>query len=160
MIKVIFLCTHNSVRSQMAEALLRHLYSDKYEAYSAGTNPTKINPLTIKVLKEIGIDASKQTAKSLDEFSETEIDLAVAVCQSSAKTICTLCASPLSMNRPLIINAKLHKTKNYIVHGFEDPSEVEGTEEEQLAAFRKVRDQIKAWIIESFGDSKIINQKS
>jgi len=144
----------------MAEALLRHLYSDKYEAYSAGTNPTKINPLTIKVLKEIGIDASKQTAKSLDEFSETEIDLAVAVCQSSAKTICTLCASPLSMNRPLIINAKLHKTKNYIVHGFEDPSEVEGTEEEQLAAFRKVRDQIKAWIIESFGDSKIINQKS
>jgi arsenate reductase len=159
-IKVLFICTHNSARSQMAEALLRHIYGDKYEVLSAGTNPTKINPLAIKVLGEIGIDASKQYAKSLDEFSETEIDLAVAVCQSSAKTLCTLCASPITKNRPLIINAKLHKTKNYIVHGFEDPSEVEGTEEEKLAAFRKARDQIRAWITENFSDIKILSQKS
>src|SRR5512139_2461086 len=109
--KILFICTHNSARSQMAEGLLRHIYGDKYEAYSAGTNPTNINPLAIKALAELGIDASKQYSKGLDEFSETEIDLAIAVCQSSAKTICTLCASPLSMNRPLIINAKLHKTK-------------------------------------------------
>jgi arsenate reductase len=159
-IKVLFICTHNSARSQMAEALLRHIYGDKYEVLSAGTNPTKINPLAIKVLGEIGIDASKQYAKSLDEFSETEIDIAVAVCQSSAKTLCTLCASPITKNRPLIINAKLHKTKNYIVHGFEDPSEVEGTEEEKLAAFRKARDQIRAWITENFSDIKILSQKS
>ena len=158
--KVLFICTHNSARSQLAEALLRHIYSDKYEVYSAGTTPTKINPLAIKTLEEIGIDASIQYAKSLDEFSETEIDLAVAVCQNSAKTICTLCASPIIKNRPLIINAKLHKTKNYIVHGFEDPSEVQGTEEEKLAAFRKVRDQIKTWITESFSDTKILSQKS
>jgi arsenate reductase len=144
----------------MAEGLLRHIYGDKYEVFSAGTNPTNINPLAVKAMAELGIDASKQYSKSLDEFSETEIDLAVAVCQSSSKTICTLCSSPLSMNRPLIINAKLHKTKNYIVHGFEDPSEAQGTEEEKLAAFHKVRDQIKAWITDSFSDTKILSQKS
>ena len=158
--KVLFICTHNSARSQMAEGLLRHIYGDKYEIFSAGTNPTNINPLAVKALAELGIDASKQYSKGLDEFSETEIDLAVAVCQSSAKTICTLCSSPLSMNRPLIINAKLHKTKNYMVYGFEDPSEAQGTEEEKLAAFRKVRDQIKAWITDSFSDIKILSQKS
>jgi len=157
--KVLFICTHNSARSQLAEALLRHIYNDKYESFSAGTNPTKINPFTIRALGEIGINATKQYAKNLDEFSETEIDLAVAVCQNSAKTLCTLCASPITKNRPLSINAKLHKTKNYIVHGFEDPTEAEGNEEEKLAAFRKVRDQIRAWITENFSDSKILSQK-
>ena len=154
--KVLFICTHNSARSQLAEALLRHTYGDRYQAYSAGTNPTKINPYSIKALSELGIDASKQYSKNLDEFSETEIDLAVAVCQNSAKTVCTLCSSPLSMNRPLIVNAKLHKNKKYMVHGFEDPSEVEGSEEEKLDAFRRVRDQIKVWITDNFANAKII----
>ncbi len=153
-IKVLFLCTHNSARSQMAEGLLRHIYGGKYEVFSAGTNPTKINPLAVKAMAEIGIDISKQYSKGLEEFAEKEIDLAVSVCESSAKTLCTLCSSPLSMGRPLIINAKLHKTKNYIVHGFQDPSETEGTEEEKLAAFRKARDQIKEWITEYFADPK------
>jgi arsenate reductase len=108
-------------------------------------------------MAEIGIDISKQYSKGLEEFSEAEIDLAVSVCQSSAKTLCTLCSSPISMGRPLIINAKLHKAKNYVVHGFRDPSEVEGTEEEKLAAFREVRDQIKAWITEYFADSRVVN---
>ena len=98
----------------MAEGLLRHIYGDKYEVFSAGTNPTKINPLAIKALAEIGIDASKQYSKSLDEFSETEIDLAVAVCQSSAKTICTLCSSPITMNRPL--NYQRKTTQNQKLH--------------------------------------------
>ena len=158
--KILFICTHNSARSQMAEALLRHIYGDKYEAYSAGTNPTKINPYAIKVLSELGIDATKQYSKGLEEYSETEIDLAVAVCQNSAKTVCTLCSSPLSMNRPLIVNAKLHKTKNYIIHGFEDPSEIEGSEEEKLAAFRRIRDEIKAWLTEYFAEEKTLSQRS
>jgi arsenate reductase len=136
----------------MAEGLLRHLYGDKYESYSAGTNPTKVNFLAVKALAELGIDASKQYSKGLEEFTETEIDLAVAVCQNSAKTLCTLCASPITMGRPLVINAKLHKTKKYVVHGFEDPSEVEGSEEQKLEAFRKIRDQIKAWIEDYFAD--------
>jgi arsenate reductase len=142
----------------MAEGLLRQIYGGKYEVFSAGTNPTSINPLAVKALAELGIDASKQYSKALDEFSETEIDLAVAVCQSSAKTLCTLCSSPLTMGRPVIINGKLHKTKKYIVHGFEDPSEIEGTEEEKLSAFRKIRDQTKEWITESFAEEKILSQ--
>jgi arsenate reductase len=150
--KILFICTHNSARSQIAEGLLRNIYGEKYEVFSAGTNPTKVNPLAIKVMAEIGIDISKQYSKGLEEFSDTEIDLAISVCQSSAKTLCALCSSPITMGRPLIVNAMLHKTKNYIVHGFEDPSEVEGTEEEKLAAFRRTRDQIKAWITGYFVD--------
>jgi arsenate reductase len=152
--KILFICTHNSARSQIAEGLLKHIYGDKYEVFSAGTNPTKVNPLAVKALAEIGIDASKQYSKGLEEFTETEIDLAVSVCEKSAKTICTLCSSPITMGRPLIINAKMHKTKNYVVHGFRDPSEAEGTEEEKLAEFRIIRDEIKSWITNYFADPK------
>jgi hypothetical protein len=92
----------------------------------------------------------------LEEFSETEIDLAVVVCQNSAKTLCALCLSPTAAarNRPLIINAKLHKTKDFVVHGFDNPLEVEGTEEEKLTAFRCTRDKIKVWITDYFADLK------
>lgn len=143
----------------MAEGLLRDIYGEKYEVFSAGTNPTKVNPLAIKVMAELGIDISKQYSKSLGEFSDIEIDLAVSVCQSSAKTLCTLCSSPKTMDRPLIINVKLHKTKNYIAQGFEDPSEVEGTEEEKLAAFRKIRDELKTWITTYFANTETLHKK-
>ena len=154
--KILFICTHNSARSQMAEGLLRHIYGEKYVVFSAGTNPTAVNSLAVKALFEIGVDISKQTSKGLEEFSETEIDLAVVVCQNSAKTLCALCLSPtvVARNRPLIINAKLHKTKDFVVHGFDDPLEVEGTEEEKLAAFRCARDKIKVWIADYFADLK------
>ena len=158
--KILFLCTHNSARSQIAEGLLRHFYSDKYEVFSAGTNPTSVHPLAIKVLAEIGIDISKQFSKSIDEFGDVDIDLAVTVCRSSAKTNCVLCSSPMIMGRPELVNAKLHKTKHYQLHGFIDPSDAEGTEEERLAAFRSVRDQIKDWIIRQFGELYIENLKS
>lgn len=104
----------------------------------------------------MGIDISKQCSKGLDEFSDTEIDLAISVCESSAKTLCTLCTSSLTVGRPLIIRAKLHKTKNYVVHGFEDPSEVQGTVEEVLVAFRQIRDQIKQWITDYFADPELV----
>ncbi len=153
--RILFLCTHNSARSQMAEGLLRHLYSDKYEVFSAGTNPTSVHPLAIKAMAEIGIDISKQYSKSIDEFSDVDIDLAITVCRSSAKTNCVLCSSPLIMGRPEIVYSKLHKTKQYLLHGFNDPSDAEGTEEERLTAFRKIRDEIKDWIIDEFADLKI-----
>jgi len=152
--RILFLCTHNSARSQMAEGILRNLYGEKYEVFSAGTNPTQVHPLAIKALAEIGIDISRQRSKSLEEFSDTNIDLAVTVCRSSPKTNCVLCSSPSFMGRPEIVNAKLHKTKHYLLHGFSDPSDVEGTEEEKLEAFRRTRDEIKAWIIEEFADLK------
>jgi arsenate reductase len=144
----------------MAEGLLRHFYGDKYEVFSAGTNPTSVHPLAIKAMAEIGIDMSGHRSKSIDEFSEVDIDLAVTVCQSSAKTICKLCSSPMFMGRPDIINAKLHKTKHYLVHGFSDPSEVEGTEDEKLAAFRLTRDEMKQWILEEFADLEMENLHS
>jgi len=134
----------------MAEGLLRHLYGEKYEVFSAGTNPTKVHPLAVKVMAEIGIDISSQYSKNLEEFSGTDIDLAVTVCRSSAKITCKLCSSPLIMGRPEIVNAKLYKVKSYLLHGFSDPSEVEGTEEEKNAAFRRTRDEIKSWIVEQF----------
>ena len=70
--KVLFLCTHNSVRSQIAEGLLRFLYGDEYEVYSAGTNPTQVNPLAVQVMDEIGIDISGQYSKSLDVFKDVD----------------------------------------------------------------------------------------
>jgi len=153
--KILFLCTHNSTRSQIAEGLLRHYYNNEYEVFSAGTNPTKVNPLAIKVMAEIGIDISKQYSKSIEVFSDFDIDLAVSVCKSSAKTICALCGSATAMGRPEVVNAKLHKTKHYLHHEFADPSEVEGTEEEKLNAFRRTRDEIKDWIISEFAKLKI-----
>jgi arsenate reductase (thioredoxin) len=158
--RILFICTHNSARSQMAEGLLRYIYGAHYEVFSAGTDPTNLNPLAVKVMAEIGIDITTQHSKVLEEFSEKEIDLAVSVCQSSAKTLCILCSSPFTMGRPLVINAKLHKTKNYLVHGFQDPAEAEGTEDEKMAAFRNIRDQLKQWITEFFADPKLAIQSS
>jgi arsenate reductase len=102
--KVLFLCEHNSARSQMAEGLLRHLYGENYEVFSAGATPTQVNPFAIKVMDEIGIDISKQYSKSIEEFRNKEIDLVISVCNSSAKLMCSLCSSPLVMGRPEIIN--------------------------------------------------------
>jgi arsenate reductase len=137
----------------MAEGLLRHFYGEKYEVFSAGTHPTQLHPLAIQVMAEAGIDISTQHAKGIDEFSEVEIDLAVTVCRSSPKTVCLLCASPMFMGgRPEIIDAKLHKAKHFLLHGFSDPAEVEGSEEEKIAAFRRTRDEIEGWIKQEFAN--------
>jgi arsenate reductase (thioredoxin) len=148
--KVLFLCTHNSARSQIAEGLLRSLFGDRYEVFSAGTNPTQVNPFAIKVMDQIGIDISKQYSKSLDVFKEVEIDLVVSVCRSGSKMNCAICSSPIIIGRPELIRLRLPKAKDYLDHPFEDPSEVQGTEEEKLQAFRRTRDEMKKWIIEKF----------
>ncbi len=153
--RVLFLCTHNSARSQMAEGLLRHFYGEKYEVFSAGSNPTQINPFAIKVMAEIGIDISKQVSKSIEEFRNKEIDLVVSVCLSSAKLTCSLCSSPIVMGRPEIINTSIPGAKHYLHHGFNDPSEVDGSDDEKIAAFRRTRDNIKKWIFDSFADLEI-----
>ena len=152
--RILFLCTHNSARSQIAEGLLRHLYGDKYEVFSAGTNPTQVNPLAIKAMAETGIDISGQYSKNLDVFKDVEIDLVVSVCRSSSKINCAICASPIVMGRPELIATRLPKAKDYLDYPFEDPSDVVGTEEEKLAAFRRTRDDIRQWIIEEFANLK------
>ena len=153
-IKVLFLCTHNSARSQMAEGLLRHFLGDKYEVFSAGSSPTQVHPLAIKVMAEIGIDISKQTSKSIEEFRNKEIDIVATVCRNSAKVSCPFCSSPIIGGRPEIIDTTLPGAKRYLQHGFSDPSEVDGSDEEKITAFQQTRDEIKEWILGYFPDLK------
>ncbi|OPX86842.1 MAG: Arsenate-mycothiol transferase ArsC1 [Pelotomaculum sp. PtaB.Bin013] len=131
--KVLFICTHNSARSQMAEGLLRHLFGEYYETYSAGTAPSRVSPQAIEVMKEIDIDITKQHSKSINEFYDAGIDCVVTVCDR-AREAC-----------PVFPEAKelLHK-------GFEDPSASKGSEEEIVAAYRRVRDEIQNWIKDTF----------
>ena len=159
-IKVLFLCIHNSARSQMAEGLLRHFYGEKYEVFSAGSSPTQVHPLAIKVMAEIRIDISKQTSKSIEEFRNKDIDVVASVCRSSAKVICPFCSSPIIRGRPEIINTTLPGAKHYVHHGFTDPSEMGESDEEKLAAFRRTRDDIKKWVLDYFADLKIESSDS
>lgn len=153
-IKVLFLCTHNSARSQIAEGLLRHFYGEKYEVFSAGSTPTHVNPLAINVMAELGLDISKQRSKSIEEFRNKDIDLVVSVCTSSTKIVCAFCSSPIVGDRPEIIGETLPRAKRYLHQPFNDPSEVEGSDEEKLAAFRRTRDDIRKWIIDYFASLK------
>jgi len=148
--KVLFLCTHNSARSQMAEGLLRHYYGDRYEAFSAGATPTKVHPLAIKVMAEIGIDISGQSSKNIEEFRGRDIDLVVTVCRSTPKLSCPFCSSPGTFGRPTIISETLPGAKRFIENGFRDPSDVEGTDVEKLFVFRAVRDEMKKWLLDYF----------
>ncbi len=125
--RVLFLCTHNSSRSQMAEGLLRARGGERYEVFSAGTHPRSVHPLAIRAMAEVGIDLSEAAgyrAKSMDEFiNQPPMDLVVTVCDEAAEEC------------PFFPGARRQ------VHwGFPDPSKATGTEEERLAAFREVRD--------------------
>lgn len=133
MTKVLFICTHNSSRSQMAEGLLRRLYGERYEAYSAGTKPSMVNPYAVKAMAEIGIDISGHRSKSLDDFREMDFDYVVTVCDQAKETC------------PFFPRGKV-----YLHRDFEDPSQHKGTEEEILSVFRKVRDEIGNWLEETF----------
>lgn len=141
--KVLFICYHNSARSQMAEGLLRALYGDRYEVHSAGIEATRVDPRAVKVMNEIGIDISGQHSKRMDEYRGILFDLAVTVCDK-AKEACPICG--ISLKAPATEPAAkkaIHKT-------FIDPATAEGSEEEQLKVFRQMRDEIKSWITEAF----------
>lgn len=122
---MLFLCTHNSARSQMAEGLLCQLAGDRFEAMSAGTEATRVRPLAIRAMEEIGMDISGQESKTLDRFLGESFDHVITVCDD-ANEACPF--FPGAANR-------LHWS-------FEDPSSAEGSEEERLAIFRSVRDRI------------------
>ena len=146
--KVLFLCTHNSARSQMAEGLLRAMYGEEYEAYSAGVVATSVDPSAVKVMKEIGIDISGQHSKTSSEFGDTIFDLAVTVCDR-ARQACPICSTRLELP------SSLPKARDLVHKSFEDPAGAVGSEEEQLLAFRRVRDEIKDWIAQVFGRDRI-----
>ncbi len=127
--RVLILCTGNSARSQMAEGLLRHDSGDRFEVESAGTKPSRVRLEAIQVMREIGIDISGHRSKSVDEFAVETFDYVLTVCDH-AKESCPI--YPGHSNR-------LHRN-------FQDPAAVEGSEEQRLAAFRKVRDEIRMYL--------------
>jgi thioredoxin type arsenate reductase len=123
--RVLFLCTHNSARSQMAEGLLRHLAGDQVEAHSAGTVATRVHPLAIAAMAEKGIDISGQRSKHMDEFAGERFDYVITVCDN-AREVC-----PIFPGAPERIHWSIA-----------DPSAVEGDEETRLRAFRVASDEI------------------
>lgn len=135
---VLFICTHNSARSQMAEGLLRDRYGDTYEVYSAGTEKTHVRPLAIKAMDGIGIDISGHTSKTIDDVAEGRtFDYVVTVCNSARENCPYLPATEQNMHQ-----------------SFDDPSAATGSEAEQLAVFRRVRDEIANWIADTFAPDR------
>ena len=133
--KVLFICTHNSARSQMAEGLMNALLGDRYEAFSAGTEPSQVNPYAIKSMSEIDFDISTNRSKHIREFTETEFDYVITVCDN-AKERC-----PVFPGRG-----------KYIHKGFTDPSRTTGSNDQELMDFRVVRDEIRDWILKYFSE--------
>lgn len=132
--KVLFLCTGNSARSQMAEGFLRSVAGERFDAMSAGIAPKGLNPLAVTAMREVGIDISSQRSKDVMEFLGTPVQYVVTVC-SNAREKCPVFPA----------------TVKFMHWDLGDPAAVQGTEEEKLAAFRKVRDEIVAHIEQEFG---------
>lgn len=131
--RVLFLCTGNSARSQMAEGLLRHLAGDRYDVYSAGTHPVGLNPGAVVAMQELGWDISSHRSKSMDEFLDQGFDYVITVCDR-AKESCP----------------RWPHTGRLVHWSFEDPAAVLEPPDERRKAFRRVRDQIKICIEEFF----------
>ncbi|RPJ02665.1 MAG: hypothetical protein EHM31_02765 [Candidatus Aminicenantes bacterium] len=130
---ILFICVHNSARSQIAEGLVNALYGDRFEAVSGGTTATRVHPAAIRAMAEIGIDISGHHSKGIDVFEGRRFDYVVMDCDDK------------QADCPFFPGGK-----EQIHHAFEDPAACAGTEEEVLACFRKSRDEIRAWIEEMF----------
>lgn len=135
--RVLFLCTHNSARSQMAEGLLRGLAGDRFEAMSAGTEATRVRPEAISAMSDLGIDISRQESKTLERYLEETFDYVVTVC-NEANEAC-----------PFFPGAKrrLHWS-------LPDPSQAGGTDKERREVFRSVRDRLRSHIEEELANGK------
>jgi arsenate reductase len=131
--KILFLCTANSCRSQMAEGIVNHFLGDRLDAVSAGTEASYVNPKAIIVLEEIGVDISLHRSKSMDEFAEDSFDYVITLC-GDANEKCPLFFGGVQ--------------RTHI--GFPDPAKATGSEEELLGKFRKVRDEVKATLLDYF----------
>ena len=130
MLKVLFLCTGNSCRSQMAEGLVNHDLDGQVKAFSAGVQPSQVNPRAIQIMNELGIDISHHRAKSVDDLAEEQFDLVITLCDQ-AQQQCPMFPG----------NAEISHSS------FPDPARATGTEEEILATFRKVRDDLRGQLI-------------
>jgi len=127
--RVLILCTGNAARSPMAEGLLRHDAGDRFEVLSAGVQPCKVRPEAIAVLQELGIDLSQHRPKHVDEFAGQRFDYVLTVCDHARETCPVFPAQTRTIH-----------------HSFVDPGTFPGSEEERLARFRKIRDEIRAYL--------------
>ena len=128
---ILFLCTGNSCRSQMAEGLTNHFLGDRHRAYSAGTNPSSsVHPLAIQVMHELGIDISGSVPKHPDDFLDKHFDLVITVCDDAAQQC------PLWLREGRVVHI-----------GFDDPALAQGSQEARLAVFRRVRDEIRQQVL-------------
>jgi arsenate reductase len=132
--KILFLCTHNVARSQMAEGFVNALHSDRYEAFSAGTYPTEVHLCAIAVMAEVAIDISAQRAKPLDEYLDASFDYVVTMCADAQKNC------PIFPGRA-----------EYLHHTLVNPGSIPAPDNDRCASGRHVRDQIKEWLRETFG---------
>jgi arsenate reductase len=135
--RVLFLCTHNSARSQIAEGLLRHLAGERFEVMSAGTEATHVRPLAVRAMAEVGVDISGQESKTLKRYLGEPFDYVVTVCDE-ANEAC-----------PFFPGAK-----NRLHWSLEDPAQATGSEEERLAVFRRLRDELRDRI-----EQELVNEK-
>jgi arsenate reductase len=135
---VLFVCSHNSARSQMAEGWLRQMAGDRFQAFSAGVEPGTLNPLAVRAMAEVGIDISGHQAQGVDQYLGREaVHYLIVVCDKAARTC------------PRIWPGMRER----FIWAFDDPSAAEGTDEQKLAVFRRVRDEIRAkleaWVADS-----------
>jgi arsenate reductase len=130
MLKVLFLCTENACRSQMAEGLVNHDLAGQVQAFSAGVKPSQVNDRSIQVMAELGIDISYHRAKSVDDLANEQFDLVITVCDQAQQ------------------QCPIFPGETEIMHvGYPDPAKATGTEEEILTAFRRVRDALRDELI-------------
>ena len=127
--RVLILCTGNSARSQMAEGLLRHDAGDRFEVFSAGTKPSFVRPEAIAAMQELGIDISGHRSKSVDEFTGQELDYVLTVCDNARESCAVFPGQSIRFH-----------------HTFDDPAEKQGSEEERMAVFRRVRDELRRYL--------------
>lgn len=127
--RVLFICTHNSARSQMAEGLLRHLGGERFEVFSSGTEATYVRPMAIRAMAELGIDISQQQSKTIDRYLGEPFEDVITVCDTAAEAC------------PVFPGAVRRRHWS-----FEDPSKATGSEEEQLEVYRRVREEIRSRI--------------
>ena len=127
--QVLILCTGNSARSQMAEGLLRHHAGNRFEVFSAGTKPSQVRPEAIAAMRELGIDISGHHSKSVDEFSGQSFDYVLTVCDNARESCPIFPGHTIAIHR-----------------SFEDPAAMQGSEAERLAAFRRVRDELRGYL--------------
>jgi len=143
--KVLFVCSHNSARSQMAHGWLKHLAGDRFEVYSAGVEPGTVNPLAVKAMAEVGVDIADHKAESIRAYlGKLPVYWLIVVCDKAAESCPRVWPG---------VGERLHWF-------FEDPSAATGTEEEKLAVFRRVRDEIRQQIEQWLAEQPLVKARS